>query len=118
MRTFTRCAHHHPRPTAWRIACHIFLGLCLGLALAAVFGLALEYLWNYLMPGLFHLPAITFCKAVALFILARLLFGRLAHGHHRCGWMRRHRAPSQEGYERWWRGRNEPPAPGAPESQA
>ena len=120
MRTFTRrpCS---TRPTACRIAGHILLGAFLGLALAVVFGGGLMLLWNYVVPGVFHLPAITFWQAVALLVLARLLTGRIGHGRHRRHWFR-HRghcgAPSQAGYERWWRGRNEPPAPGQPTRQA
>jgi hypothetical protein len=109
MRTFTRCS---TRPSACRIAGRILLGVGLGLVLAAVFGVALKFLWNYAIPGLFHLPTIGFGQAVALLVIARLLFGRINHGprHH---WLRGHGprhgcAPSQEGYERWWRGRSEP----------
>ena len=112
MRTFTR----HPRPSACRVAAHILLGLGLGLLLATVFGVVLKVLWNYTMPGLFHLPAIGFCKAVALLVMARLLLGRFSHGrrHH---WLHGHGerhccAPSQAGYERWWRGRRAPGEPG------
>ena len=74
----------------------------------------------YAMPGLFHLPAIGFGQAVALLVIARLLFGRIGHGRHRRHWLggRHGRAASQECYERWWRGRNDPPAPGAAEPQA
>ena len=32
-------------------------------------------LWNVLMPGIFHLPIITFWQAVGLLILSRLFFG-------------------------------------------
>jgi hypothetical protein len=115
MRTFTRCTPNHPRPTFWRVALHILLGACLGLALAGVFGAALMWIWNYVMPGLFHLPAVSFGQAVALLVLARLLFGRIGHGRHRRHWFGGHGArhcgaPSQERYERWWRGRNDPPA--------
>jgi hypothetical protein len=118
MRTFTR---RHPRPTACRVAAHILLGVALGLLLATVFGVALKWLWNYTMPGLFHLPAIGFCKAVALLVMARLLFGRINHGH-RAPWLHGHDRhhgcpPSQAGYERWWRGCGEP-RPGAPETEA
>ena len=36
---------------------------------------AVHYLWNRLMPILFHLPAITFWQAVGLLALSWLLFG-------------------------------------------
>jgi hypothetical protein len=113
MKTFTRCS---TRPTALRIAGRILLGVGLGLVVACVFGFALKFLWNYAVPGLFHLPAIGFGQAVALLVIARLLFGRInhGHGHH---WLHGHRhgcAPSQERYERWWRERHQP-APGVPD---
>ena len=41
----------------------------------AGFGQAVHYLWNRLMPNLFHLPAITFWQAVGLLALSWLLFG-------------------------------------------
>ena len=117
MRTFTR---RHPRPTACRVAGHIVLGVGLGLLLAAVFGAVLKLLWNCTMPGLFHLPTIGFGQAVALLVIARLLFGRINHGH-RHHWLHGHGErhccpPSQGGYERWWRACRKP-APGAPESE-
>jgi hypothetical protein len=40
-----------------------------------VFGFVVTHLWNYLMPALFGLHAITFWQAVGLIILGRLLFG-------------------------------------------
>src|SRR5262252_3147924 len=41
----------------------------------AVFGQAVHYLWNWLMPALFHLPAITFWQSVGLLTLSWVLFG-------------------------------------------
>lgn len=41
----------------------------------AGFGQAVHYLWNWLMPGLFALPAITFWQSVGLLALSWLLFG-------------------------------------------
>jgi len=43
----------------------------------AVFGVAVYQLWNWLMPSLFHLPAISFWQAVGLLALSWLLFGGL-----------------------------------------
>src|SRR5919201_5349245 len=40
-----------------------------------VFGQAVHYLWNALMPGLFGLPTVTFWQAVGLLVLSWLLFG-------------------------------------------
>ena len=41
------------------------------------------WLWNYLVPGLFHLSMVTFWQAVALALLSRLLFGSLHKGWNR-----------------------------------
>lgn len=59
-----------------------------------VFGEAVYYLWNWLVPGLFHLPAITFWQAVGLMALSWLLFG----GLRGCGGVGR-------GYRGHWRRR-------------
>ena len=42
-----------------------------------VFGAAVYSLWNWLVPSLFHLSAITFWQAVGLMALSWLLFGGL-----------------------------------------
>ncbi|HTX87478.1 MAG TPA: hypothetical protein VMC08_00685 [Bacteroidales bacterium] len=59
-----------------------------------LFGAVIMWLWNALMPVIFHLGVITYWQAVGLAILARLLFGSMhGHSHHRrgrCGpWGRR-----------------------------
>jgi len=41
-------------------------------------GEIVKLLWNWLLPALFHGPAITFWQAVALLALCRILFGH--HG--------------------------------------
>jgi hypothetical protein len=51
------------------------------------FGYFTMYLWNWLMPMLFHLPEITFWQTIGLMILSRLILGfgshhRRGHGHH------------------------------------
>ena len=49
------------------------------------FGFLTMTLWNALLPGIFHLPEITFWQAVGLLVLSRLLFsgGPWNHrGHH------------------------------------
>jgi hypothetical protein len=66
----------------------------------AGFGQGVYHLWNWLMPTLFRLPAITFWQSVGLLSLSWLLFGgwRGFHGRgggHRGGpWRRRM-------FERW-----------------
>ncbi len=52
----------------------------------AVFGFVVTQLWNYLMPGLFGLHAITFWQAVGLMVLGRLLFGGFRPGRGGFGW--------------------------------
>ena len=46
-----------------------------------VFGFATMYLWNWLMPAMFGLRAITFAQALGLVLLSKILFG----GFHRGG---------------------------------
>lgn len=50
------------------------------------------WLWNWLMPAVFGLPALTFWQAVGLLVLCRLLVGNVGfgghhhhHGHGHCG---------------------------------
>jgi len=63
----------------------------------AGFGSAVYHLWNWLMPGLFHLPAISFWQAVGLLGLSWLLFG----GWRGFGW-RGHRGQWRHRLmERW-----------------
>jgi Ca2+/H+ antiporter, TMEM165/GDT1 family len=78
----------------------IVVGFVLFVPMAiAVFGQAVHYLWNWLMPALFKLPAITFWQAVGLMFLSWVLFGgRRGFGRYGSGyrgpWRRRMR-------ERW-----------------
>ena len=46
----------------------------------AVFGFLVKGLWNWLMPVLFGLHAITFWQAIGLLVLAKLLFGGFRGG--------------------------------------
>ena len=48
----------------------------------ALFGLAVMWLWNSIMPVVFNLPVITFWQAAGLLILGRLFFGG-GWSHHR-----------------------------------
>ena len=53
------------------------------------FGFITMWLWNWLMPALFHLPEITFWQIVGLMLLARFIFGgfgghRRGGGHYHC----------------------------------
>jgi hypothetical protein len=55
-----------------------------------VFGGAVMFLWNALLPDLFGLKAITFVQALGLLVLGRILFGRFG-GHFGGHWGWRHR---------------------------
>jgi hypothetical protein len=76
----------------WR-ALRIIPVVIVGLAL---FGFLAMHLWNYLMPGLFGLHAITFWQAAGLIVLGRMLFGGFGPRFGGGPW-RRHMA------ERWER---------------
>lgn len=57
-----------------------------------IFGFVTMWLWNWLMPVLFGLHAISFWQAMGLVVLSKILFG----GFHSRGGRR---------YSRHWRGR-------------
>ena len=64
-----------------------------------VFGFAVRGLWNWLMPALFGLHAITYWQGIGLLALSWLLFGGLrGMGGRRYGRYGRHRM-----MERWQR---------------
>ena len=50
----------------------------------AVFGYITMLLWNALMPGIFHLPEITFWQTIGLMILSRLLLGGFGGHRNHC----------------------------------
>ena len=54
----------------------------------AFFGEIVMRLWNWLMPSLFHLPAITFVQALGLLVLSKLLFGGFHRHSGGRGWRR------------------------------
>lgn len=96
----------------------------------AAFGFISVHLWNYLMPAVFGLHAITFWQAVGLLVLGRLLFGGF-HGHRggmpwRQKMMERWVAMTPEEREKFLAGmrhrcghhRDEPAAPAAPAAPA
>jgi hypothetical protein len=69
----------------FRLWHHIFI-IPAAAAFIAVFGCAVMFLWNALLPGITGLRAINFPEAVGILILARILFGGLGgmgwhHGH-------------------------------------
>jgi len=74
----------------------IILGIIGFTAFAFLFGAVVMWLWNWLMPAIFHLGVITYWQAVGLAILGRLLIGGFHHGAHHRGrhnfgpWRHRH----------------------------
>jgi hypothetical protein len=73
--------------TVFRKRWYLFIPLIL-IALVG-FGFITMWLWNSLMPVLFHLPEITFWQTVGLLILSRILLGSFGghhggHRHHHC----------------------------------
>jgi len=70
----------------WVVKGIAFLGLAI--AAMALLSLVVMSLWNWLVPSLFHGPAVQYWQAVGLLLLARILFGGLRarggwHGHWR-----------------------------------
>ncbi len=50
-------------------------------AFVLLFGFGIMYLWNWLVPVLFHGPIITFWQALGLFLLSKILFGGFGGKH-------------------------------------
>jgi hypothetical protein len=67
----------------------IVKGILFGVVAFFVFTGATMYLWNWLVPTLFHGPVIVFWQAFGLLVLCRLLFGGFGKGH-RGHWKRHH----------------------------
>ncbi len=77
------------------IAGRVARGIVMGLVFALVFGIFVQLLWNWLMPGVFGLGEIHYGQAVGLLVLAHILFGPRGmrpgfagtrHGHGRWAW--------------------------------
>ncbi len=49
-------------------------GIFFGILFVGVFSLLVFLLWNWLMPSIFGLPAITYFQALGLLILSKILF--------------------------------------------
>jgi hypothetical protein len=69
-----RAARQHGRK-ALRIAGFALAGMTLAVLFALLFGIVVKALWNWLMPGLFGLKAITYWQALGIVLLAKILFG-------------------------------------------
>ena len=71
---------HGARWAVSRVAKGIAI-LTVVLLVMALLGAAVMFLWNALVPVLFHGPRVQYWQAVGLLILSRLLFGGLRGGH-------------------------------------
>ncbi len=69
--------------TVFKIIGWVVLGLCVAAAVAFLLGLAVQALWNWLMPAMFGqaVRTITYWQAVGIFILCHLLFKSHHEGH-------------------------------------
>lgn len=75
--------HHRPW-SEWSVWAKVGMiaGAAVGVpGLLALCGAVTMWLWNWLMPAIFQLPAIGFWQAVGLLILAQILF-KGGHGAH------------------------------------
>jgi hypothetical protein len=64
-----------------RITGWIAVGVVAAVAMGFLFGIVVMWLWNWLMPQIFGLPAINYWQAVGILILCHLLFKGHGHGH-------------------------------------
>jgi hypothetical protein len=62
-----------------RIGAPVAGGLALALLLAFLFGFFVKLLWNWVMPDVFGLGAITYWQGFGLVLLARMFFGGWGH---------------------------------------
>jgi hypothetical protein len=67
----------------------------LGLLAVALLGFVVMSLWNWLLPAIFGLKALSYWQAVGILILSRLLLGGF-HRRHHPGFHHRKRM-----FERW-----------------
>ena len=66
----------------------ILIGVVGGVALGALYILALQSLWNWLIPSIFNGPIISYCQTAGLLLLV-CMFGWVGFGKGRgCGWGR------------------------------
>ncbi len=70
-----------PAAKVAKVAGLVILGIIAAAALAIVFGLVIQWLWNQLMPPIFGLPEVSYWQAVGLVVLAHILFGHHNHSH-------------------------------------
>lgn len=69
-----RCGRWSKWPRGARIAVMAAAALVFVPMFLVLFGAVTMWLWNWLMPAIFHLPAIGFWQAIGILILAQILF--------------------------------------------
>jgi hypothetical protein len=75
---------HNCRCNVWKCVGWSILGVIGFAVIVFLLGWVTMALWNWLIPGIFNFPAISFIQALGLIILTRLLFGSWGgHGHMR-----------------------------------
>ena len=95
--TFTeekRCVFFGENPVmkGFKIAGMVVLGIIAAAIFALVFGYFVMLLWNWLMPLIFGITAITYWQAFGVVILAKLIFGAVGRGgktHGTSHWKKR-----------------------------
>jgi len=60
---------------------HGLFCLILGTAIFAVLGLVVMWLWNWLLPSIFGITAISFWQALGILALSKILFGGFGKHH-------------------------------------
>jgi len=66
---------------------HILKWTAIILVLVCALGLAVQMLWNWLMPKIFGLGRITIPQGIGLLVLTRLLFGRMGQRRDHAGYL-------------------------------
>jgi hypothetical protein len=105
MYSFKTCFHdsHGKKMGFLRIVPLVVAGLCIATVFALLFGLLVKALWNWLMPGIFNLPEITYWQAFGLVILAKIFFGNFSaheNGHKR--FKAKHRETDYKDFDEYW----------------
>jgi hypothetical protein len=89
-----------------------------------LFGEVVMHLWNWLLPGLFGWPMITFWQGLGLLVLSRILFGGFGGRSHHRGFRRgmtdrweRMTPEERDNFRKKFRGRSGSPEEPASEAE-
>jgi hypothetical protein len=63
------------RSRKWWILIPLFV-----IVMIFIVGAIVMYLWNAVMPPVFHLGTVTYCQAICILILSKILFGGFRKG--------------------------------------